>query len=239
VPLGSVTVEPGEPGRLRFDGRCRLAADTAEGLARLGEVGAHPVFGPTGEPGVYRFASPELPPEFDTRSHVVVLKGNLQLPPDVALDVETGRGHLAAIDWRAPVRLHTGSGDLQVKGARADVVAFTGLGNCVVTDHRGGLEVEAGEGAILAFVDELGPGVRLATTTPSITVHLPADASFALDARVRRASDPRKASIRNSFDVPVEPAGEGHRCCGAVGSGGPPVVLQVGRGYVSVPKRPN
>jgi len=68
---------------------------------------------------------------------------------------------------------------------------------------------------------------------PSMIVHLPPETGFELDARGDRSTR-GQVGVRDAFGVPVEAVGEGHRAHGVVGSGGPPVRLVVGRGYLSV-----
>ena len=116
----------------------------------------------------------------------------------------------------------------------------TGNGEVVIHDHHGSLEASTGYETIVAYVEEFGEaGVRLRTEGPSMIVHLPPEQGFDLDARVDR-STVGKVGVRQSFDLPVEEVGRGHRARGSVRGGGPPVRLEVGRGYLSVvDRRPN
>src|SRR5690606_13620378 len=159
IPLGTLSVESGEPGRLTFEGRSRRVAATQADLERLREVDFRPVLSPTDEPGVYEYAAPDPPETLDEAGQAaMVLKGVLRLPPDVAVDVRTFRGPLSVVDRRADVRLWTASGDLRVDGVTGDVAATTHRGNVILRGIRGSVAVETDDGAILAFIDEIGPG---------------------------------------------------------------------------------
>lgn len=236
LPLGSITVHAGEGGSMLLVGRSRKTAPTAAGLERLRDVDFTPRFGPGDRPGTYRLEMPGLPPDVDPRTGAaLILRAELYLPRDVAVDVETDRGFLSVVGRDAAVRLHTGSGDVQIDDVDGAIEVFTGLGDGILHAVRGSVNVESGGGAILAYVEGLGPdGVRLKTREPSITLHLPAGAGFELDARVLR-SNGDKVGVRNSFGVPVIADGAGHAARGTVGAGGPPVVVETGAGWISIP----
>lgn len=235
IPLGSVTVEAGDAQVLALDGVVRKAADDAAGFARLAELAWEPELRATEVAGEFEYRMPGVPDDLAPRAHAVILRASLRLPATIAVDIETGRGHLAVVGRRAAVRLWTASGDVQVRDVVGDAKTFTGLGHCAIIDHRGGLDVESGSGTILAYVDEIGAaGVRLSTLDPSITLHLP-DAGFELDAQVERCE--RDHDLINSFGVPVVAAGSGLRAVGTVRGGGPRVELRVQRGHISIPQR--
>lgn len=255
-PLGSVTVHPSTDGRLHFSGRSRKSATSAEGLERLREVDFVPTLAAVpDEPGVYLYSLPGVP-EGAPRGSVLMLRAQLQLPRGLAVDVETRRGNLGVVGRDADVRLKTGSGALQLEDIDGDVDVTTGLGGAILHRIRGSVTVESGGGALLAFIDEIGAnGIRMRTADPSIALRLPADAGFDLDARVLR-TNAGKVGVRNAFGVPVieapsteivagsafgtvlEAAGleahTGHAAVGEVAGGGPPVVLQTERGWISV-----
>lgn len=235
IPLGSITVHAGPAGRLRLAGRSRKTAGSEADLEKLRAVEFVPRLEAADEPGTWVYSFPDLPPGLDEREAAMMLRAELYLPRDLDVDVETRRGHLSVIGRDADVRLRTGSGSIQVEELEGSLEAFTGLGSGILHGIRGSVAMESGGGALLVYIERIGPGgVRLRTREPSITVYLPADASFDLDARVLRSNE-GKIGVRDSFGVPVRAEGDGHVARGAVGGGGPPVVLESGSGWVSVP----
>lgn len=235
VPLGSVTVQAGPDGRYRIAGRSRKAAGNADDLERLRGIDFRAELRPTDVPGVYDYVFPSLPDGVDPRDAALMLRAELFLPRAVAVDVETERGNLGVVGRDAAVRLHTGSGEVQLDDVRGDVSVFTGLGAGILHHVSGSIDFESGGGAVVAWIDAIGPGgVRIETREPSVTCYLPDGASCELDARVVR-SNVGKVGVRNAFGLPVTEDGAGHVARGTVGApGGPPVQLRAGSGWVSV-----
>jgi hypothetical protein len=237
VPLGSLTVHAGEPSKIRIAGRARKTAQNEAELSVLKSVAFEPSFVATAEAGVYELSFPPLPDGVDPAEGAMILRAELYLAPDVGLDVETARGFLSVRNRQADVRLRSGSGDVELEDVRGVIDVFTGRGGGILHRVAGTVALETGEGAILAYVDELGPGgLRLKTGGPSIVAHLPGDSAFDLEAHVLRSHE-GKVGVRNSFGVEVSEDRSGHRAEGKVGGGGAPVALQVGTGWISVPIR--
>jgi len=233
--FGSLTVREHGEERLLLSGRGRKSAADDAQLAKLAAIDFRPAFRPSGEPGVYEYAWPELPSGVDRDQARMIVRAELWLPRRVAIDVETLRGNLGVVGRDGAVRLHTGAGGLHVEDARGGVRGFTGLGPAILHHVEGDVDVESGGGAMLCYVDRLGAGgLRLRTEEPSVTCRLPGGASFALDARVERSHD-GKIGVRNAFGVPVEAEPPGHTAQGTVGpEGGPPVRIVVGTGWISI-----
>jgi hypothetical protein len=237
IPLGSLTVHAGEPGELRIAGRARKTARDESELSKLQEVAFAPSFVATADAGVWELSFPGLPEGVDPGEGAMILRAELYLAPGIGIDVETARGFLSVRNRQADVRLRSGSGDVELEDVRGNIDVFTGSGGGILHRVAGTVALETGEGAILAYVEELCPGgLRLKTGGPSIVAHLPSDAAFDLEAQVLRSHE-GKIGVRNSFGVEVIEDRAGHRAVGRVGEGGVPVALQVGTGWISVPKR--
>ncbi|MGA0058075.1 MAG: hypothetical protein ACO3RU_00660 [Planctomycetota bacterium] len=237
IPLGSLTVHAGDPGKIRLAGRARKTARNEAELSKLKAVAFEPSFSSTADAGVYEMSFPGLPEGVDAGDGAMMLRAELYLAPDVGIDVETARGFLSVRSRQADVRLRSGSGDVELEDVRGTIDVFTGSGGGILHRVAGDVALETGEGAILAYVDELGSGgLRLKTGGPSIVAHLPPDAVFDLEAQVLRSHE-GKIGVRNSFGVDVVEDRAGHRAEGRVGAGGVPVSLQVGTGWISVPIR--
>ncbi|MDA0372601.1 MAG: hypothetical protein O2865_02335 [Planctomycetota bacterium] len=237
IPLGSLTVHATEPGSISLSGRARKTARDDAELSRLKDVAFEPSFAATSDSGVYELSFPALPDGVDPGEGAMILRAELYLAPEIAIDVETGRGFLSVRDRQADVRLRSGSGDVELEGVRGTIDVFTGSGGGILHRVAGTVSLETGEGAVLAYIDELGAGgLRLKTGGPSIVAHLPADSAFDLEASVLRSHE-GKVGVRNSFGVDVVEERSGHRAVGRVGAGGPTVALEVGTGWISVPVR--
>ena len=103
----------------------------------------------------------------------MILRAELYLPREIAVDLETGRGFLSVVGRDADVRLHTGSGDVHLEDVEGEIDVFSGLGGGILHRIRGSVTMETGGGAVLAFIERIGErGIRIKTREPSITVHL-------------------------------------------------------------------
>lgn len=243
VPLGEVQVDTHEGGRfLAIEGHLRRTAADPDDLDRLAAVPFEPELTPTEVPGIYAFVVPGLPAGVDPIRSALIFRCSLSLPAEIAIDVETGAGDLGVENRRAAVRLSTGLGEVAARAVEGFADLATGNGKITVLDHRGGLRAQSGDPerpkltgeTIWAKVLELGPeGIDLRSNGTSLDLFLPAAARFTLDAEVE-LSQRGKSGIRNGFGVPVTPVGGGDRAVGSVGGGGPPVVLRLGKGWVTV-----
>lgn len=246
VALGDITVGTHEGERtLRIEGRLRRSAADPDDFEALAAIRFVPELRPTEEPGVYEFATPSAPAGVDPARSAIIFRAYLSLPAGLAIDVATQRGTLEARSRKAPVKLRTGLGELVVRDTQASADIATLDGKVFVVGHRGALVAQSGDperptlsgGAIVARVDELAAeGVQLRTNGPSLQIDLPADGNFELDAAVTKSAV-GKLGIRNGFGLPVLAEGEGHRCRGRVGRGGPSVRLELHSGWLSIPSR--
>ncbi len=228
-----LTFTRGEAGRMVFDGVVRRWSADEPTMQRLAEIDCVPRLEASADAGVVDLILPQVPEGIEEDTGVLTYRASIALPPRVAIDVEAGRGAFGVEGRDAAVRIVTGSGAIVLKAVHGPTEVRSGNGRIVAVDHRGDLFAETGFETLLAYVDELGPGgVRLSSGGPSLIAQLPEDAGFVLDARVERSSE-GKIGVRNAFDIPVQAAGRGHRAQGTVGAGGPPVILELGRGYLS------
>lgn len=228
--------------QLTVAGRVRRAASSTADQARLDALPFELVLRPTENAGTYELRTPALPEGVDRSRSALVFRAYVSLPDDIAVDVEVESGNLSVQELKATVRLHTGRGELSIAKVEGDAELVTGDGKVYVQDHRGGLSAESGDPtrthltgeAIWAKVLAIGAsGIRLRSNGTSIALFLPSDAHFDLDAEVG-TSQTGKLGIRTGFGVPVHEKGEGHVATGPVGGGGPPVVLRLVRGWLSV-----
>ncbi len=233
VPWGAMTFAPNDGDEVVTQTMTRRAADTEEGLEALLAIDVAPRI-VEAEPGVLALRGPEVPEELDPVAHRMITLCEIFVPSGLAVEGKTGFGAMAAHDLQSGVALTTGKSDIFVKGCAGAAVLRTGEGAVLVDKHRGSVDAESIECQTMQiFVDELRqPGLRLITKRGGIQAHVPVDASFVLNAHTNLGK------ARNSFGIPVEklpPNGEAKRMAGAVGDGGPEVILDArGEGHVSI-----
>lgn len=238
LPGGSLTVEDGPPGRVAYKMLVLRAADTAEQLEVLRRIDLRPRPA-TIEPAVLDLVVGALPEGVDERQNRLVCRTILQVPADVAVVGTTAIGPVAAVGRQAAVTLKTGSGLIRFDSCSGVCTARAEHGDVVVSAHRGGLDVETGQGMMQVWVDAIGDkDLRLTSRQGSIQVHVPRDASFSLDARAEIPALKVADKVRNSFGIPLQASGEiGAVMRGEVGTGGPSIVIQAFRGRASVGAR--
>lgn len=234
LPSGSLSIITGAEGKVTIiNSRSRLCADLAEDFEVLMQLdfSLRPQAG--SEPGVLHLGTASLPTSLKREKTAMIMRVLLEVPPEINVDLETGRGPVSVVDLRGDVRVHTGSGDLRFHGNQGHLWAFTGLGDCMVESHRGSLDLETGEGTMQVFLGEVGPqGLRLRARTGTILCKVSPDAAFELDLLTEIGEG------KSAYGLPVETLGRGVRIRGSVRGGGPVVYLRSGRGSISItPKR--
>jgi hypothetical protein len=159
----SVVSRTGSGSQIIGDVRGPVEAKTGSGSIRVGAVGA--AVEATSGSG---------------RIEVVSARGRL--------DARTGSGAISADAVDGPIEARSGSGSIEIHQTGAgDVEAQSGSGSIRLSGVRGGLRAEAGSGSIR--VDGvLGGNWYLDASSGRITVDLPDDASFDIDARARSGS---------------------------------------------------
>jgi hypothetical protein len=97
------------------------------------------------------------------------------------VEARVGSGSLRLTDITGDVSASAGSGAIEVAGGRGDTDVRTGSGSVRVTDARGPLTVRTGSGRITAD-GQPQRAWRLLASSGSITVRVPQEAAFELDA---------------------------------------------------------
>jgi hypothetical protein len=237
LPGGPLTVQGGgAPGLVRFRMHVLRAADSAAELAELAAIELRPAVRAV-ESGAVDLGVGQMPAGGQWQK--LVCKTVLELPPGVGVHGSTVLGAVAAIGCDAEVRLETEVGAGRLDRCAADCTLRTGGGDVIVNAHRGGLDLETGAGMMQVWVDRLGAsGLRLINQRGSIQAHVPQDASFSLEASAAIPSLKIADKARNSFGIPLRPAGEhGATMRGVVGSGGPAIYMEAHAGRVSLGAR--
>lgn len=145
-----------------------------------------------------------------------------------AVSASTGSGSIRASDLGSEVSLNTGSGDVEVRQASGgDVKAETGSGTIRLYGIKGGLRASTGSGDVHAEGDATHDW-RVGTGSGSVTLKLPTNASFNLDARTT------SGSLRVKHDVTVQGQISKNHIQGKVGSGGVMLDVHTGSGDIEI-----
>jgi DUF4097 and DUF4098 domain-containing protein YvlB len=145
--------------------------------------------------------------------------------------VNTGDGTIRAEGVNGDMRFSSGDGTIDARGLRGSLTARTGDGRINATGRFERLDLESGDGTIAV---EARPGSRvvepwrLSTHDGSLTLRVPADLAFDVDASSGDGSV--------TVDVPmlVSHFSRRHSVRGAVNGGGALVVLRTGDGRLRV-----
>lgn len=173
--------------------------------------------------------------------------GNLSLSGiQSELTASTGSGNIHANSIHGEVHLNTGSGTIEAMGVSGAFYASTGSGNVTLEEISGGggkvstgsgsvrlsgvngsLRVGTGSGNIVAEGNASGDW-SLHTGSGNVTVRLPGDASFAIDAHAD------SGSIFTRRSVTVQGTLKKGTLVGVVGKGGPTLQLRTGSGNIQI-----
>lgn len=167
---------------------------------------------------------------------------------DVAAPVEAsaGSGRLRLDNIGGPVRARTGSGSIRAEGiagefngktgsgsiylsqtAPGDVTVSTGSGSTELAGIDGALRASAGSGSITVAGQQQGDWL-LGTGSGSVTVRLPDDAAFELDA------ESRSGGITVEHPLTVQGKISKRHIRGEVRGGGPLLKIDTGSGGIRV-----
>ncbi len=172
-----------------------------------------------------------VPPQTRVSSHTgsgdQVISG-LQLP----LTAKTGSGNITVENVTADTRVNSGSGDLKIKSIKGVLYAETGSGNINADDIAGDVFANTGSGNI-DVRQSAGGSVkaetwRLGAGSGNITLKVPSQASFNLDARTS------SGSLKVGHPFTTQGAISHNHIQGKVGNGGVLLDLHTGSGDIQV-----
>ncbi|HXE74313.1 MAG TPA: DUF4097 family beta strand repeat-containing protein [Candidatus Xenobia bacterium] len=211
----SVSYEIEVPANTRFKGETGSGHQTIEGLKG-------PVQTSTGSGHLKIF-------RIDSGVEAKTGSGHIELA-DIRGDVraETGSGHITATGVAGNFRGDTGSGSVELQlavPAEADIE--TGSGSVEVTGARGGLRISTGSGSI-EIEGQPTEDWKLETGSGGISIRLPAEAAFELDAH----SD--SGRVHTSHPVTVVGTQKPNALRGTVRGGGPRLSLETGSGTITI-----
>jgi DUF4097 and DUF4098 domain-containing protein YvlB len=144
------------------------------------------------------------------------------------LNAQTGSGNIRALGVAGEIVANTGSGDVEIhQVAAGDVKVETGSGNVRLFGVKGGLRAETGSGDIHAE-GEATHDWRLGAGSGKITLRVPAQASFNLDARTS------SGTLKVNHPLTIQGSVSHNHITGKAGSGGVLLDLHTGSGDIEI-----
>lgn len=145
-----------------------------------------------------------------------------------ALNATAGSGNIRAEGVAGEINATTGSGDVEMRQVAAgNVRVGTGSGDVKLYGIKGGLHAQTGSGDIQADGEPTSDW-QLGAGSGTITLKIPPQASFNIDARTS------SGSLKITKPVTAQGTISRNRIQGKVGSGGPLVDLHTGSGDIYV-----
>jgi Putative adhesin len=145
-----------------------------------------------------------------------------------SLHADTGSGNIHAEGIAGEITASAGSGNVELhQVAAGDIKVETGSGNVKLRGIKGGLRASTGSGDIHAE-GEATHDWRLGAGSGNITLHLPAQASFDLDARTS------SGTLRLNRPVTTQGTISKSHVQGKVGNGGVILDVHTGSGDIAL-----
>jgi hypothetical protein len=239
---GTIEVKDGEPGKVTAEVKVTgVAATPGEADADRDKIAVTLDANPDGSV-LLRAVYQPAPGSPDGRSASAVV----EVPAGAGLDLRTSNGAVSVAGVGGAVDVRTSNGAVDLADVALGVTVRTSNGGVDVAG-RGALDVETSNGRLLlrvtdgsgrahtsngdvTFEGSLGGAAQsLETSNGAITVTLPADASFGLDARTSNG----KVALEG-FTIRTTGAASGDALQGTVGSGAPSLTLRTSNGAIVV-----
>jgi len=145
-----------------------------------------------------------------------------------AVKASTGSGGIRALGVAGGLTASTGSGGVKLEQTAAgDVDVETGSGSIELSGVKGSVRVSTGSGSVTAQGEPTGHW-RLRTASGSVTVHLPEQAAFDLEAHCT------SGHIESTHPITVEGTISPRELHGKVHGGGPLVELNTTSGSIRI-----
>lgn len=157
----------------------------------------------------------------------VAISYELVVPANTQINAQTGSGSQEIGSVNGPVRAQTGSGNIRIERTGGSLHAQTGSGNIQVDSVGGEVRAQTGSGTVQ--VRQIARGdVNVQTGSGSVTLSLPADAAYTLDARTG------SGSISTSQPLTVQGRIGRNHLTGTVRGGGNNVHVRTGSGSIDI-----
>jgi DUF4097 and DUF4098 domain-containing protein YvlB len=154
--------------------------------------------------------------------------GSIEVAGAASLDAHSGSGSIRAMAIGGAVKARTGSGGVRIaQSGKGDVEVSSASGEVVVTGVNGAARVSASSGSIEVEGRPSGPW-KIDSSSGGVTLRLPPDASFDLDAQVS------SGRIDSAHPVTVSGRIDRQRLQGKVRGGGPLVDVHTSSGGIRI-----
>lgn len=154
--------------------------------------------------------------------------GSLDIGGGTSLDAQTGSGSIRAVGIAGRTTAKSGSGTIRIElTGKGDVDASAASGGVTVTGVDGGLRVTSASGSVSVTGRPSRPWT-IRSSSGSVTVRLPADAAFDLDAHAN------SGRVDSAHPVTMTGRIDKGRIQGQVRGGGPLVEIRSSSGGVRI-----
>ena len=219
---GNIDIRTGGTDRVQIVGRISAGSrDGVGGAERVRRVEVTPPItqagnviriGDTNDNEIYRNVS---------------ISYELVVPASTRVTAQTGSGNQSIGSVDGPVRAQTGSGNIRIQRTGGSLHAQTGSGNIEAGSVGGDVHAQTGSGSV--DVRQVTRGnVSVQTGSGSVTLTLPEDAAYTLNARTG------SGSINTSQPLTVQGRIARHSLTGTVRGGGNMVQVRTGSGSIHI-----
>jgi len=154
--------------------------------------------------------------------------GGIDVAAAASLDARSGSGSISASAIGGPAKASTGSGGVRVaQTGKGEVAVSSSSGEVVVTGVDGPATVSASSGSIVVEGRPAGPW-NIHSSSGGVTLRLPPDAAFDLDARAS------SGSIKSEHPITMTGTIDRHRLHGKVRGGGALVEVRSSSGGIRI-----
>ena len=168
--------------------------------------------------------------------HISMHRGvrvEVQVPPQAALDLHSGDGHISVSNISGQARIDTGDGHITVQNFSGNLRSHTGDGHMTIDGVFSDLDLRTGDGRIDLTVrpgSKMNGGWLIHTSDGSVEARLPQDLNAELYAHT--------GDGHIQLDLPVTVNGSIERSSirGKLNGGGPLLEITTGDGSIRVSK---
>jgi hypothetical protein len=160
-------------------------------------------------------------------------KIEVRVPPETALDLHSGDGHIKVDGTAGPARIDTGDGHIDVQNFNGALTAHTSDGHMTVDGVLTNVDLRTGDGHITLTArpgSKMNGGWLIHTSDGRVEVRLPQDFAAELYAHTG------DGHIQLDLPVTVEGSIEHSRVRGKLNGGGPLLEITTGDGSIRIAK---
>ena len=220
---GSIDIRTGTGNLVQITGRVSAGGsrDGIDATERVRRVEAAPPIAQTGN--IIRIGDTNDDPAYRN----VAISYELLVPANTRVNSQTGSGSQTIGSVDGAVRAQTGSGSIRIERAGGSLHAQTGSGNIQADSVGGEVRAQTGSGSVevrqIARAD-----VTVQTGSGSVTLNLPPDAAYTLNAQTG------SGSISTSQPLTVQGTVKRNHVTGTVRGGGNTVEVRTGSGSIAI-----